>query len=187
MHIRGFLEIIKNQLYFRETVYTNLYLPMKKIILFLSLSLIYFSKTSAQQPNENIVNYRWKAVWIAPQNVNLKAFGVYHFRKNFDLTKKPNQFIINVSGDNRYRIFVNGNYIGAGPARSDLMHWNFETYDVAQQLQEGENTIAAVVWNFGEDMPMAQMSNKTGFIVQGNSSVEEVVNTNKYWKVSTCT
>jgi alpha-L-rhamnosidase len=156
---------------------------MKKSLFFLSLLLQCSSKITAQQPNENITNYRWKAEWIAPQNVNLKDFGVYHFRKNFDLAQKPNSFIINVSGDNRYRVFVNGNYIGAGPARGDLMHWNFETYDIAQYLQQGKNIIAAVVWNFGKDMPIAQMSNKTGFILQGNSVAEEIVNSNKTWKV----
>ena len=156
---------------------------MKKSLLLFFLLLQFFSKIFAQQPNENIINYRWKAEWIAPQNVNLKDFGVYHFRKNFDLTQKPNQFIINVSGDNRYRIFVNGNFIGAGPARSDLMHWNFETFDISSYLQQGKNTIAAVVWNFGIYMPVAQISNKTGFILQGNTPSEEIVNTNNSWKV----
>lgn len=149
------------------------------LLLFCNLTL----DNLAQSPAENIVNFRWKAEWIAPVNINLKDFGVYHFRKNFELPQKLTQFIINVSGDNRYRIFVNGNFVGAGPARGDLMHWNFETYDIAQYLKVGKNTIAAVVWNFGNDIPVAQMTNKTGFILQGNSNVEEIVNTNKTWKV----
>lgn len=152
---------------------------------FYSLLLICsFFAAFTQQPAEYWLGHRWKADWIAPQNVNLKSFGVFHFRKTFDLTQKPNQFIINVSGDNRYRIYVNGNYIGTGPARGDLMHWNFETYDIATFLQAGKNTIAAVVWNFGNDMPMAQMSNKTGFILQGDGNQEAIVNTNKTWKVT---
>jgi alpha-L-rhamnosidase len=157
---------------------------MKKSLFFLFVLLQFSSKNFAQKPSDSIVNLRWRAEWIAPQNVNLKDFGVYHFRKIFDLAQKPNSFIINVSGDNRYRVFVNGNYVGAGPARGDLMHWNFETYDISQYLQQGKNTIAAVVWNFGKDMPIAQMSNKTGFILQGNSSAEDLVNTNKTWKVT---
>ncbi len=157
---------------------------MKKLLFLLFVLLQFSSKNFAQKPSDAVVNLRWKAEWIAPQNVSLKDFGVYHFRKNFDLTQKPNSFIINVSGDNRYRVFVNGNYVGAGPARSDLMHWNFDTYDIAPYLQQGKNTIAAVVWNFGKDMPWAQMSNKTCFILQGNSPAEEIVNTNKTWKVT---
>ena len=156
---------------------------MKKTLVFLLLLSFVINQTPAQKPSDQVVNFPWKAVWIAPQNVSLKEFGVYHFRKNFELSQKPNSFLINVSGDNRYRIFVNGNYVGAGPARGDLMHWNFETYDIAPYLQQGKNTIAAVVWNFGEDMQVAQISNKTGFIVQGNSPAEDVINTNNLWKV----
>lgn len=156
---------------------------MKKILTIFIFLTVFIPRIFPQQPANQVVNYPWKAEWVGPQNVSLKDFGVYHFRKNFELSQKPNSFIINVSGDNRYRIFVNGNYIGAGPARSDLMHWNFETYDISSNLQMGKNTIAAVVWNFGNDMPVAQMSNKTGFILQGNSPAEEVINTNKTWKV----
>jgi len=156
---------------------------MKSTLFFLYLLFQFTSNITAQQPSDQVLNFRWKANWIAPQNVNLKEFGVYHFRKNFDLNQKPNTFVINVSGDNRYRIFVNGNYIGAGPARGDLMHWNFETFEIASHLRKGKNTIAAVVWNFGKYTPVAQISNQTGFILQGNSASEEMVNTNNTWKV----
>lgn len=154
-----------------------------KVLQALLFSLLFSISLSAQKASQKVLTQRWQADWIAPQNVNLKDFGVFHFRKNFDLAQKPSQFIINVSGDNRYRVYVNGNFIGTGPARSDLMHWNFETYDIAKYLNQGKNTIAAVVWNFGEFMPAAQMSNKTGFIVQGNTELESIVNTNKTWKV----
>ena len=157
---------------------------MQKALILFFLLLLIIPSIHAQQPANQVVNHPWEASWIAPQNVGLKDFGVYHFRKDFELTKKPNSFIINVSGDNRYRIFVNGNYIGTGPARGDLMHWNFETYDIASYLKEGKNTIAAIVWNFAKNMPMAQISHETGFILQGNSISEEIVNTNKSWKVT---
>lgn len=154
-----------------------------KVLQALFISLILSLPLSAQQASQKVLTQRWQADWIAPQNVNLKDFGIFHFRKSFDLAQKPAQFIINVSGDNRYRLFVNGHFIGTGPARSDLMHWNFETFDIAQYLNQGKNTIAAVVWNFGEYMPAAQMSNKTGFIMQGNTELESLVNTNQTWKV----
>lgn len=154
-----------------------------KVLQALLFSLLISLPLSAQKASQKVLTQRWQADWIAPQNVNLKDFGVFHFRKNFELTQKPAQFIINVSGDNRYRLFVNGHFIGTGPARSDLMHWNFETFDIAQYLNQGKNTIAAVVWNFGEYMPAAQMSNKTGFIMQGNKDLESIVNTNQTWKV----
>jgi len=43
--------------------------------------------------------------------------------------------------------------------------------------------VAAVVWNFGLQKPWAQMSLRTGLIVQGDSLREQVVNTDGTWKV----
>lgn len=50
-------------------------------------------------------------------------------------------------------------------------------------MQAGENVLAAVVWNFGEFIPWAQMTHETAFILQGNTDAEAFVNTNQDWKV----
>ncbi|MFD1817852.1 alpha-L-rhamnosidase [Pseudarcicella hirudinis] len=161
---------------------------LKNIRIFCLLpALILFFKAEAQNNTliaPDILTYKWKAEWIAPPGVSLKDFGVFHFRKTFELSQKPKSFVVHVSGDNRYRLFVNGHYALAGPARGDLMHWNFETIDIAPFLHAGTNVIASVVWNFGEDKPWAQISNKTAFILQGNSENEAILNTNKSWKVT---
>ena len=47
---------------------------MKNALFFIFLLLQFPSKITAQEPSEKIVNYRWKANWIAPQNINLKEF-----------------------------------------------------------------------------------------------------------------
>ncbi len=125
----------------------------------------------------------WKAKWIAHPTAPGNDFGVYHFRKTIDLAEKPSSFIIHISADNRYRLFVNGTSVATGPARSDLANWNFETIDIAGYLQKGINTLAATVWNFGEFRAYAQISYRTAFIVQGDSANGEIVNTNSSWKV----
>jgi alpha-L-rhamnosidase len=124
----------------------------------------------------------WNAYWIAIPNEPAKDYGVYFFRKNFSLASKPSQFIIHVSADNRYKLFINGKQVSHGPARGDIFHWNYETVDIAPYLNAGENTAAAIVWNEGESRPEAQMSYRTAFILQGTTSVEEVINTDKSWK-----
>lgn len=133
--------------------------------------------------NPALLNSKWHAEWISYPGVSLKDYGVFHFRKNFELKRKPDSFIIHVSGDNRYRLYVNGIEVCAGPARSDPDHWKFETVDIAAQLSEGKNAVSAVVWNFAEYAPLAQMSNKTAFILQGNGPGEMLVNTDSSWRV----
>ena len=120
-----------------------------------------------------LVNHLWKAWWITHPDGPQREFGVFHFRKTFTLESVPQRFVIHVSGDNRYELFVNGERVLAGPARGDLNHWRYETLDIAPHLLAGRNVLAAVVWNFAELAPMAQMTNETGLIVQGDSDAEQ--------------
>lgn len=134
-------------------------------------------------PDASLLTGKWDANWISCPEVSLYDYGVYHFRKSFELEGKPESFVINISADNRYRLFVNGTPVCYGPARGDLNHWYFETVDIASLLHAGINTLAAVVWNAGLYTPGAQMTLKTGLIVQGNTEREAIVNTNQSWKV----
>ncbi|ANH83577.1 alpha-L-rhamnosidase [Niabella ginsenosidivorans] len=129
------------------------------------------------------LNAKWPAYWIACPGAAPTGYGVYHFRKSFNLPQQPATFFINVSADNRYRLFVNGVPVSEGPARGDLMHWYYEPVDIAGYLKQGENTISAVVWNMGEYRPLAQISNRTGLIIQSTAVEDSVVNTNQTWKV----
>lgn len=153
---------------------------MKKLMT-LAAAFFLFMETNAQQ-HPDILQKSWKAQWITVPGAGKNDYGVYQFRKNISLATKPEKFIVHVSADNRYKLYVNGILVSLGPARGDLLHWNFETVDIAPQLQPGNNTVAAVVWNDGELKPEAQISFRTAFILQGNTGAEHVVNTNNSWK-----
>ena len=125
---------------------------------------------------------RWKARWISYPGEAPNVYGVYHFRKSFDLEVVPSRFIVHVSADNRYKLYVNGKLVSLGPARGDIYNWSFETVDLAPYLRKGKNTLASVVWNYAERKPVAQISyDQTGFILQGNTGHEAVVNTDTTW------
>jgi alpha-L-rhamnosidase len=151
---------------------------------FLLSIMLAISLSGQAQINPSLLKQRWPAKWITHPTASTKDYGVFHFRKKIVLPQKPASFIIHVSADNRYRLFVNGQAVCHGPARGDLNHWRFETVDLAPHLQAGENILAAVVWNFAEHVPWAQMTHATAFIVQGNSDLEAVVNSTPEWKVT---
>ncbi len=140
---------------------------------------------SAQQGpvNPDLLRNYWTAKWIVHPTAPATQFGVFHFRKTLDLTEKPARFVVHVSADHRYRLFVNGRPVSRGPARSDTWHWNYESLDIADFLQKGKNILAAVVWNGGENAPYAQMTFQTGFILQGDGPAEAAVNTDASWRV----
>ncbi|MGB7581617.1 MAG: alpha-L-rhamnosidase C-terminal domain-containing protein [Sedimentisphaerales bacterium] len=132
--------------------------------------------------NPDLLTKRWQASWVSHPTASPKDYGVYHFRRTFDLETQPEKSIIHVSADNRYRLFVNGQSVCRGPARGDLMHWRFETVDIAPYLVKGKNAIAAVVWNFGEFIPGAQMTLRTAFVLQADDPKLNFVNTDQKWK-----
>ena len=149
--------------------------------LILLILLLQSVLTYSQEVAADILQKRWQANWICVPNTSPDGYGVYMFRKTIDLSSKPQSFIIHVSGDNRYKLYVNEKVVSMGPARGDLAHWNFETVDIAPYLKSGKNILAAQVWNEGEFRPEAQITYRTGFILQGASTNEAMVNTNNTW------
>ncbi len=139
-------------------------------------------RAAAPDINPALLSARWPASWIRAAGAGGRGAGVFLFRKSFDLPAAPTRFVVHVSADQRYELFVNGQRTATGPARGDLDHWRFETVDLAPKLAAGRNVLAAIVWNFGADAPMAQISFETSFLMQGDGEAEAVVNTGKTWK-----
>lgn len=144
-------------------------------------SLLLVRPASAQQVNPDFLTKNWNAQWITAPGSHPTEYGVYVFRKTFELTAVPQKFTIHVSADNKYRLYINGEFIGIGPIRNDIEHWLFDTYDLAPYLKSGKNTIAAKVWNEGAQKAEAQISLRTGFIMDGEGEAS-LVATGKTWK-----
>jgi 3',5'-cyclic AMP phosphodiesterase CpdA len=132
--------------------------------------------------NPELLTRAWSAHWISVPGASPYDYGVYHFRRTFDLAAAPSAFLIHVTADNRYKLYVNGELASLGPARGDLHHWRYESADIARHLKAGKNVLAAVVWNFGEFAPEAQITNQTGLLVQGDGAAERVVDTSEKWR-----
>jgi len=157
---------------------------MKKyLLLFCCCFSLIFAFGQEKQINPELLNEQWPSRWISHPDGPQRDYGVFHFRKVFKLSTVPKDFVIHVSADNRYRLFVNGKAVSAGPARGDLYNWYYETINIAPYLIAGDNIIAAKVWNMGIHAPVAQVSNQTALVVQGDTKEASVVNTNSSWKV----
>jgi alpha-L-rhamnosidase len=139
-------------------------------------------QVAAAPAGMRLLRQEWSARWISAPGAPRTEYGVYHFRKTIDLAAAPEHFVIHASGDNRYQLFVNGRRVASGPARGDLFHWRYETIDASPFLRAGRNTFAAVVWNFGELAPEAQITLETGLLLQGDTAAERAVDTGPSWK-----
>ena len=151
-------------------------------MLLIRLVALLLAATSLPAANPELLTGSWSARWITVPGATRTEYGVYHFRRALTLPVKPASFVVHVSADNRYQLFVNGKRVAWGPARGDLYHWRYETVDLAPNLNAGSNVLAAVVWNFGVDAPMAQVTNETGFLLQGDTKAERIADTGPAWK-----
>jgi alpha-L-rhamnosidase len=148
----------------------------------LTATVVFSAPLGAQEPR--VFENAPPASWIAPPGVPGDSFTVFHARRSFDLAGAPARFVVHISADNRYRLYVNGVYVSSGPQRSDVTHWRYETLDLSRHLRAGRNVIAALVWNWGAARPVAQHSHRTAFLLQGNGPVEAaLVNTGIGWKL----
>ena len=70
-------------------------------------------------------------------------------RRAFRLPAAPRRARLAITAEDRYVLYVNGTYLGRGPARSDPRWKSYDTYDVAAALQPGHNVIAVLAYHYG--------------------------------------
>ena len=124
-----------------------------------------------------------QAPWLSYPSANNTVYGVYHFRRTFDLEKVPDNLVIDVSADNRYNLFVNGKRVCYGPAKGDLRTYKYDMVDIAPYLQPGKNVLAALVYNGGKDRPLSFISEQTAFMLKAENIDFQYLNTDAGWKV----
>jgi len=125
----------------------------------------------------------WQAAWVTHPTAPLREPLVLHFRRALTLGAVPASYLVRVSADNRFVLFVNGQRVGDGPARGDLSHWRYERFDLAPLLHAGKNLITATVWNWGVFAPISQMSDRTAFLLESEATGAEGISTPEGWEV----
>jgi len=118
----------------------------------------------------------WPNRWLKPLPSS-DANRVDAYRLKFTLDQSA-EVPVAVTADQRYWLFVNGEWSGRGPERGDLLHWRYETWRL--QLQAGENVIVAIVWHLDHTLgraPAAQFTVEPGFLLAGTPAWNERLGT----------
>jgi hypothetical protein len=156
---------------------------MRKITLAIILALAPLNVVAQTTLQADPPHHEWKAAWITHPTAHLREPLVLHFRRTLDLPSVSAAYTVRVSADNRFILYVNGKRVGDGPARGDLTHWRYERFDLAPYLQPGQNLITATVWNFGVYAPVAQMSDRTAFLLESEAAGPTGISTPDGWLV----
>ena len=114
-----------------------------------------------------------QAQWIWTNDPGHPEYAVRRFRGSFEVTHAQT-LQVSVSADSRYRLFLDGKPVGRGPARSDLRHYVYETYEVS--VEAGRHTLAAWVLAYsGPHRPVAEMHTQGAFVLEAQTSEGKAV------------
>ena len=154
---------------------------MRKLL----FTVLFFQFIMPVWAQPNIAARDWRAHWIQHPTNAPTGYGVYRFVQTYTYDQRPPTLPVYVSADQRYQLFVNGREVSHGPCRGDLLHWRYETVDIAPFLRVGKNELLAVVWNFGVDRPAAQISLETGFLLDADGAAGDSLRTGSgRWRVA---
>lgn len=120
------------------------------------------------------------------------------FRRTFAVAEPAAaRLTVHVSGDSRYLFWCNGTLLGRGPAKGDVNHHFYETFDLAPYLRAGTNVLAALVLDMSRvahrpamlGAPCSVMTYAGGFVLEGAladaaGKVLADLSTDAQWKVA---
>lgn len=148
---------------------------------------------------------QWQAAWIMdPRFYGLKPIDVFHkeadktalpthdpalqnhhmqVRKCFHVSELPQEARLDITGDDYYKVYVNGHFVGQGPAQGNYYHYFYNRFNVAPYLQQGENVIAVHVYYHGL---IARSYNsgdyRQGLIAELTADGQCLTRTDRTWK-----
>jgi alpha-L-rhamnosidase len=91
-----------------------------------------------------------RAEWIWPDDFRWDLHnGFVLFRQDFTLDRVPRRAPLFITADQSYHLYVNGAFVGRGPARGYQSHWPYDEIDLARWLVPGRNVLAVRAYNPG--------------------------------------
>ena len=153
------------------------------------------SFTNDYEIPDNILEYQtisteskvnWMAKWIWDKENLTKNNTWMCFNKNVTLDNIPQELIADISADSKYWLYINGETVvfeGSVKRGPDKTSGYYDSVDIAPYLKEGENTICALVWFWGDQKNYSyNSSGQGGFIFEAISENVSIISDNT-WKV----
>ena len=142
----------------------------------------YKRKSMAANRSRSIRKEDWSAGWIWCEGESRPRNFYLHARKTFKLDNKPDTATLRITADSRYKLFVNGNYVGRGPVPSDPHRLSYDTYDISALLNKGKNVIAVLVHHFGQGT-YSYIPGRAALICEADIDGDTKIVTDETWKV----
>lgn len=133
-----------------------------------------------------------------PDQASPSHYQVRYFRRTFAVADPAKSSLaVHVSADSRYVFHCNGTSIGRGPAKGDINHHFYDTYDLTPHLRRGRNVLAVIVLDMSRvahrpawlGPPCSVMTYAGGFVLEGavvdrSGAVLVDLRTDARWRVA---
>lgn len=127
----------------------------------------------------------WNSKWIWHGGEKSPRNSYTYMRRTFTLDSRAQEALVKVSADSRYKLWVNGRFVGRGPVRSDPRWQRYDRYDITPYLLPGENVVTALVHHYGE-MTFFYQLGRGAFLLDCTIRTESGsydISTDSRWKV----
>lgn len=120
---------------------------------------------------------KWNAQWIHPDFIDREGVHYFWFFKEFTLEKPFTNADIDITADQKYKLFVNDKLIGRGPLYGAPDYYSFDSYDLKNVLTLGRNKIWVLVMQdhpgdyYAGEHPAALLAQVKLSSMDGSSSV----------------
>ncbi|MGH9354316.1 MAG: alpha-L-rhamnosidase N-terminal domain-containing protein, partial [Terriglobia bacterium] len=161
-----------------------------------AIAILTVSASAGAATQSGAVHWEAQWIWPSPAAIATHKNQFMLFRKTFTLAHSASKADLAIFADSRYRLYVNGAYIGQGPARAPARYYYYDVFDVASHLRPGLNVIAVEVRWFGQGMAWyepppvsAQFGSRThgALLCQldlGEGAGRQIVKTDASWKAT---
>ena len=132
------------------------------------------------QPFVNSASWIWSSEGShgapRPAEASPSHYQVRYFRRTFDVKDPaPARLAVDLSADSRYLFYCNGVFIGRGPAKGDINHHFYDSFQLTPHLRKGRNVLAALVLDMSRvahrpallGAPCSVMTYTGGFTLEG--------------------
>ncbi len=128
----------------------------------------------------------WQAKWIWDKE-NLTEENTWMcFIKKVTLDKAPDDLIADISADSKYWLYINGETVvfeGSVKRGPEKNSGYYDSIDIAPYLNEGENSICALVWFWDNETSYSYSSSGQGGFIFEAANEDITIISDKTWKV----
>lgn len=153
------------------------------------------------------MNKQWEAEWIADAAfIGLQPIDLFHkemepkelpdhredlknlhmlARKTWVLEEAFTDAILDITADDYYKVYINGQFVGQGPAQGNYFHYYYNRFDITPYLRKGNNVIAVHVYYQGLICRSYNSGDyRQGLIAEVSVDGQLVAKTDDTWKVT---